>query len=358
MFLDVAVVKTKKGVINGLAYQMKNGRGKVLYGFPETVKHWAVNSNSESTKAYSILVSFKETKKELEEKLSKQGYTLDELLMDIEELVFAGYSREEIAYSVVAHDDTDNFHLHIYASNNYAATGKTLKLWFNKTDFSTIKQFIDLKYGLDGEPSTTKAGRIRKAGSLKWKGEAKEREEMKDSIHEIIMKDVLNGEITDNIQVRRTLKAAVKLEGGTVKEYRKAIDILMDGQYKFSLRGGIYKEDWTVNQNISVKEVLDNLIRYLDRRIKETSQRYDKDRQKRKAEQPKYREEIMGKNLLSFLKQLKQNQQQNQQNQNQQPQKQTQPQKQNQPASQPAPAEPTATETTEPNNHRPAEPTG
>jgi flagellar biosynthesis GTPase FlhF len=139
------------------------------------------------------------------------------------------------------------------------------------------------------------------------------------------MKDVIDGYIKDNEQVRRTLKAAVKLEGGTVKEYRKAIDIVMDG-FKFSLRGGIYKEDWTVNQNISVKEVLDNLIRYLDRRLTETSQRYNKDRQKRQAQQPKYQEEIMGKNLLTFLKQLRQ-QNQNQQ-QNQQPQKQTQPQKQ------------------------------
>jgi ribosomal protein S8 len=148
MFLDVAIIRTKKGVKNGLRYQTKNGRGEILTGSPEVVRLWAETSNSESTKAYGILVSFKETKKELEEKLKQQGYILEELLEDIENLVFAGYSREEIAYSVVAHDDTDNFHLHIYAANNYAATGKAIKLWFNKTDFSTIKQFIDLKYGL------------------------------------------------------------------------------------------------------------------------------------------------------------------------------------------------------------------
>ncbi|MGC8868789.1 MAG: relaxase/mobilization nuclease domain-containing protein [Sulfurihydrogenibium sp.] len=331
MFLDVAIIKTKKGVKNGLAYQMKNGRGQILYGFPETVKEWSANSNSENTKAYSILISFKESKEELEEKLKNQGYTLDELLMDIEELVFAGYSREELAYSMIAHDDTDNFHIHIYTANNYAATGKTLKLWFNKTDFTAIKQFIDLKYGLDGEPSTTKAGRIREAGSLKWKGKAKKREEMKDSIHEAIMEDVFDGKITNNSQVREKVKLITELEGGTVKEYGKAISVVMDG-FRFSLRGGVYKKDWTAQSNIAVKELLDDLIRYLERRLKET-ERYNKDRQKRKAEQPKYREEILGKNLLNFLKQLKQNQQQ-QQNQNQQNQQHQKPQpaNQNQPA--------------------------
>ncbi|MGC8869422.1 MAG: relaxase/mobilization nuclease domain-containing protein [Sulfurihydrogenibium sp.] len=357
MFLDVAIIKTKKGVKNGLAYQMKNGRGQILYGFPETVKHWAANSNSENTKAYSILISFKESKEELEEKLSKQGYTLDELLMDIEELIFAGYSREELAYTMIAHSDTDNFHIHIYTANNYAATGKTLKLWFNKTDFAAIKQFIDLKYGLDGEPSTTKAGRIRKAGSLKWKGEdAKKREEAKDKIHEAIMKHVLQGNITDNQQVRErmelytalakgTIKEVeiIKTPDGTIKEIDKDVKVygnnVLIKMYKNAisignlvLRGGIYKEDWTAQKNLKVKELLDDLIRYLERRLKET-ERYNKDRQKRKAEQPKYREEILGKNLLNFLKQLKQNQQQ-QQNQNQQNQQHQKPQpaNQNQPA--------------------------
>lgn len=363
MFLDVAIIKTKKGVKNGLAYQMKNGRGQILYGFPETVKHWAVNSNSENTKAYSILVSFKESKTELEEKLKQQGYTLDELLMDIEDLIFAGYSREELAYTMIAHNDTDNFHIHIYLANNYAATGKTLKLWFNKTDFATIKQFIDLKYGLTSEPSTTKAGRIRKAGSLHWTGDAKKREEMKDNIHEAIMGDVIDGKITNNSQVRGKMELYTSLSDGTIKEveviktpngtieeidnnvkvfgndilvklYKNSISIIKEDGFKFSLKGGIYRENWTAQKNLKVKELLDDLIRYLDRRLTETSQRYNKDRQKRQAEQPEYREEIMGKNLLTFLKQLRQQNQNQPQKQQPTYQNQTQPQKQNQPTSQ------------------------
>jgi hypothetical protein len=303
MFINIEKIRTKEGVKNGLKYQMKNGRGEILYCFPEFVKYWAETSNSESAKAFSILISFKESREELENKLSEKGYVLEELLEDIETLIFAGYSREELAYTMIAHNDTDNFHIHIYLANNYAATGKTLRFWFNKTDLATIKQYISLKYNLDITPGTTKAGRTRKAGSLKWKGEdAKKREEMKDSIHEIIMKKVLNGEIIDNKQVREQVKLIAELEGGTVEEYKNAIVIIKKDGYKITLKGGIYREGWTAKNIVEEQQLSDNLIRYLERRLKETEQRYNKDRQKRKAEQPEYVEEILGENLLDSLK--------------------------------------------------------
>jgi hypothetical protein len=378
MLLNIELVKTKKGVMNGLAYQMRNGRGEILTGFPSMVKLWATTSNNERAKAYSVLISFRENRKELEEKLADRGYTLEELIEDVEKLLFVGYSKEELAYSMIAHSDTKHFHIHTYVSNNFAGTGKSLKFWFHERDLAAIREYIDLKYGLDMQTST-KAGRTRKAGSYYWKGEAKEKEEEKDKIHEIIMEDVLQGKIKDNQEVREKMELYTALSEGTIKEvkitklkdgtireidksvkaygdkvlvklYKNSISIIKKDGFKFSLKGGIYRENWTAKKNTveMEQELLDNLIRYLERRLKETEQRYKKDRQKK---QTGYQEEIMGEKLLRYLQKVKaqrqqqqnQNQPQKQQpqkqpaNQKQQPtyQKQTQPQKQNQTTSQP-----------------------
>jgi hypothetical protein len=360
MFINIEHIRTKKGVKNGLKYQTKNGRGKVLSGSPEMVKNWAATSNSESVKAFSILISFRESQAELEEKLKRQGYTLDDLIEDIENLIFAGYQREELAYSMIAHSDTNHYHIHTYLTNNYAGTGKTIRFFFHENDLTAIKEFISLKYDLDLR-TTPKAGRTRKVGSSHWKGEAKKKEEEKDIIHEAIMKNVLQGNITDNQQVRERMEFYTALSDGTIKEveikklkdgsleeidkdirvygdnvliklYPNSISITKKDGIQFTLRGGIYKKNWTAQKNVlKVKEVLDNVIKYLERKMKET-QRYNKDRQKRQAEQPEYKTEIMGKNLLTFLKQLRQQTQNQQQKQPQQkqPQKQPQPQKQNQ----------------------------
>jgi hypothetical protein len=334
MFINIELVKTKKGVKNGLKYQTKNGRGEILFGSPEMVKHWATTSNNERAKAYSILISFKENKAELERKLAGRGYTLEDLTEDIEKLLFAGYSKEELAYSMIAHSDTKHFHIHTYVSNNFAGTGKSLKFWFHERDLAAIREYISLKYGLDIQTST-KAGRTRKVGSSHWKGEAKKREEIKDSIHEIIMGDVIDGYIKDNSQVRERLKLITELSGVSLKEYKNAISIVKKDGYKITLKNGIYRENWTAQKNILEMEqqLLDNLIRYLERRISETNQKYKKEREKKQG----YQEEILGERFLNTLKKKKaqrqQNQQtQNQQNQNQQPQK--QPQSQKQPANQ------------------------
>jgi single-stranded DNA-binding protein len=266
---------------------------------------------------------------------------------------------------MIAHSDTDHYHIHTYLSNNYAGTGKTIRFWFNENDLTAIKEFISLKYDLDLR-TTPKAGRTRKVGSSHWKGEAKKKEEAKDEIHEVIMEDVLQGKIKDNQEVREKMELYTALSEGTIKEvevkktpegiieidksirtygdkvfvklYKNSISIIKRDGLHFTLRGGIYRNDWTAQKNVlKVKEVLDNVIKYLERKMKET-QRYDKDRQKRKAQQPEYKTEILGKDILTFLKKIKQNQQtQNQQNQKQpqqkqpQHQKQPQPQKQNQP---------------------------
>jgi hypothetical protein len=365
MFLNIELVRSKKGVRNGLRYQTKNGRGEILYGCPELVEYWATTSNNERAKAYSILISFKESREELERKLADRGYTLEELIEDVEKLVFAGYSREEIAYTMIAHSDTDNFHIHTYVANNFAGTGKSVKLWFHENDLAAIREYIDLKYGLDTNLSP-KAGRTRKAGSYYWTGEARKREEAKDRIHEVIMKHVLQGNITDNKQVRERIELYTALAKGTVKEVEvkktpegiieidKSIrtygDKVLVKLYKNSisvgnliLKGGIYRENWTANKNIleEKEELLNNLIRYLERRLKETEQKYKKERQKK---QDGYEEEILGERFLNILKKKKakkqqkqrqRQQQQNQQNQNQQPQNQPQPQTQ-QPQKQPA----------------------
>jgi hypothetical protein len=143
MLINIDKVKTIQGVKGGLEYQLRDKenpeeiRGKLLDGNPSMVLAWSKTSNSQQVKAFSVLISFAEDEKTLLKKLKEKGYTLEDLVEDIKKILFAGYKEEEIAYSIIAHNDTDNFHFHIYVANNFAGTGKTLKFWFSKKDLET-----------------------------------------------------------------------------------------------------------------------------------------------------------------------------------------------------------------------------
>jgi len=292
MIVHIDRVKTVQGVIKGLKYQEKdkenpnNPRGEIFRGNPLEVIAWSKNSNSESVKAFSVLVSFEEDRKTLEKKLNRQGRTIDDLVSDIEKFLFAGYKPEEVAYTVIAHDDTDNFHFHIYVANNFAGTGNTLKFWFTPKQLEDFRKYIDLKYGLTSPDFEKKETISRKVLSKKWKSlKHIDREVLREEIHELVLTGIQTGLVKD----RKTLIKFLEDQGLKVRRKGKNyISVEIEG-IKIRLKGGIYDENFRVEKLLEEaqrgnREDLYREFREIQNRIREYYERKSRDIEERYGE--------------------------------------------------------------------------
>lgn len=290
MIVHINPIHTFEGVKAGLEYQVRDKenpeeiRGKLLAGNPNLVLAYSKISNSRKVKAYSVLVSFAEDKNTLLKKLEERGFTLEDLIEDIKKFLFAGYKEEEVAYSFIAHEDTDNFHLHIHIANNFAGTGKTLKFWFSKKDLETFRKYIDLKYGLISPDFDRKETISQKVSSKKWKSpKHRNREILKEELHEFILEGIQAGLIEDR-------ESLIKfLEKNGIKVNRKGknyISVEIEG-IKIRLKGGIYDEDFRVSKLIKetergireakereYREIQERIRQYYERKNREIAKRY------------------------------------------------------------------------------------
>ena len=289
MIIHIDKVKTQQGVRKGLEYQLKDKenpnkvRGKLWRGNPLEVIAWSKTSNSEKVKAFSVLVSFSESKEELEKKLKERGKELDDLIHDIEKFLFAGYKKEEVAYTIISHEDTDNFHFHIYVANNFASTGKTLKFWFTPKDLETFRKYIDIKYGLNSPDLESKETISRKIGSKKWQSlKHKEREILREEIHELVLTGINIGLVKD----RQSLIKFLENQGLKVRRKGKNyISVEIEG-IKIRLKGGIYDENFRVEEILTraTERVRENLFREFEEirnRIREYYRRKDREIEER-----------------------------------------------------------------------------
>jgi len=158
MIVNISIVKSLAGVKLGLAYQLRQGveftetdmkEVEIIDGDPDLVIYAAEQSLKPEKKALSFLISFDESRRELEKKLAKRGYTIDDLWEDVKNFLFAGYGDGEIVYSAVAHSDTDNFHIHCYVANSFGMTGKPLDLFYKPEDLRLLSEYISQKYGVE-----------------------------------------------------------------------------------------------------------------------------------------------------------------------------------------------------------------
>ena len=313
MIIHIDKVKTIQGVISGYRYQLlkkeananldwekdikKEIRGKILRGNPLEVIAWAKTSNSEKVKVFSVIISFSESKDELEKKLKEKGKELDDLIRDIESFLFAGYKKEEIAYTIIAHDDTDNFHLHIYVANNFSATGKTLKFWFSPQDFENFRKYIDLKYGFISPDFERKETLSKKIGSKKWKSKrVREKEVLREEIHELVLAGINAGLIND----RQSLIEFLETQGLKVRRKGKNyISVEIDG-IKIRLKGGIYDENFRIEESFTkttgrnrensfgeFEEIQRRIREYYERKNRDISERYGKIRSRLEDNNPK-----------------------------------------------------------------------
>ena len=297
MIVHIDRVRTYTGVVRGLEYQTTNPenpeepRGELLRGDPDVVRLWAKLSNSKTTKAFSILLSFAESREELERKLQARGYTMDDLVSDIERFLFAGYRDDEIAYTMIAHDDTDNFHIHTYLANNFACTGKTLKIWYSPEELEAFRKYIDLKYGLaspDIDPEHTETI-SRPVGSLTWRSpRTREREAIRSEIHTFLCRAIELGYVHD----RKSMVDFLNSQGLKVRRQGKNyLTVEVEG-VKVRLKGGIYDEGFRAERLHEkargrtaerVAEELERvravLERYYQRRTQDIQKRYSRDRE-------------------------------------------------------------------------------
>ena len=303
MIIHIDKVKTPQGVKKGLEYQLRDKenpnevRGKLWRGNPLEVIAWSKSSNSEKVKAFSVLISFSEDRQELERKLKERGKELYDLIQDIEKFLFAGYRKEEVAYTIISHDDTDNFHFHIYVANNFASTGKTLKFWFTPKDLENFRKYIDIKYGLNSPDLESKETISRKIGSKKWQSlKHKEREILREEIHELVLAGINTGLVRD----RQSLIKFLENQGLKVRRKGKNyISVEIEG-IKIRLKGGIYDENFRVKEILTrteegirkdtlgeYREIQKRIREYYERKNREIEERYGSIRSRLKENPPK-----------------------------------------------------------------------
>ena len=158
MIVNISIVKSLAGVKLGLEYQLRQGveftetdveKVEIIDGDPDLVIYASQQSLKPEKKALSFLISFDESRRELEKKLAERGYTIDDLWEDVKSFLFAGYEDGEIVYSAVAHSDTDNFHIHCYVANSFGMTGRPLDLFYKPEDLRLLSEYISMKYGVE-----------------------------------------------------------------------------------------------------------------------------------------------------------------------------------------------------------------
>ena len=215
--------------------------------FEEIARH-----NPYKVKTYNYLISFAESKEELEEKLAKHGKTIEELYDEIISFLLPAeyYPRESLNLLAVGHADTDNFHIHLTVENYDHLNQKSLYIPKNRTEleyYRALERYIKVKYDLSfGEPSLRDRGRatVEKIKRiLKREGRYKEarRDELKEELTNHLTRLIADGEI----ETREDLIAyLLTVDGVELNRIGKSyVSLKIEGEKKpLRLKGGIYDE--------------------------------------------------------------------------------------------------------------------
>jgi len=215
--------------------------------FVEIAKH-----NPYKTKTYNYLISFAESKGELERKLREKGKTIEDLYHEVISFLLPAeyYPRESLNVLAIAHSDTDNFHIHLTVENYDHLNQKSLYIPKNRTEtdyYRALERYFKVKYGLSfGEPKARnkgKAGKEKVKEILLRRGTYKEksRDEIKEELTNFLTDLILSGEI----ETREDLLAYLQtIDGISLNRVgKKYISLKIEGEKKpLRLKGGIYDE--------------------------------------------------------------------------------------------------------------------
>ena len=222
---------------------------EILDGNPELFERIA-SSNPYKVKTYNFLISFAESREELEEKLRRQGKTIEELYQEILFYLLPPeyYTREGLNILAVGHSDTDNFHIHLTVENYDHLNQKSLYIPTNRTEirfYRALEKYIKAKYGLSfGVARTRNLGRaglekikqiLEERGTYKNKA----RDEVKEEITNYLTELVLSGEIESRDELISYLQA---IDGLEIKRVGKSYISFEYAGQRYRLKGGIYDE--------------------------------------------------------------------------------------------------------------------
>jgi hypothetical protein len=230
-------------------YLTEREKAEVIDGNAELFEKLA-RTNPYKTKTYNFLISFKESKEELERKLARQGKTIRELYEEVFSYIFPPefYERESLNVLAVGHYDTEHYHIHLTVENRDYARGKSLYIPFTKNEvefYRALERYISAKYGLSlgmRMHSKGKSGVEKVKQILEQRGEYKEktRDEVKEEITHHLTEQILWGRINSREELILYL---ARVEGIEIKRVgRNYISFEYEGE-RYRLKGGIYDEE-------------------------------------------------------------------------------------------------------------------
>lgn len=222
---------------------------EILDGNPELFERIA-SSNPYKVKTYNFLISFAESREELEEKLKRQGKTIEELYQEILSYLLLPeyYTREGLNILAVGHSDTDNFHIHLTIENYDHLNQKSLYIPTNRTEveyYRALEKYIKAKYFLSfGTPrvrNLSRAGleKVKKILAERGTYKNKTRDEVKEEITNYLTELVLSGEIESRDELISYLQA---IDGLKVKRIGETYISFEYAGERYRLKGGIYDE--------------------------------------------------------------------------------------------------------------------
>ena len=209
--------------------------------------------NTYKTKSFNFLISFGESKEELEAKLSEQGKTIQDIYDEIISFLTAGYQKDELNILAIGHADTDNYHIHITIDSRNQLTDTQLYFQAPRKNYRSLEielwrnleRYVDLRYNLENNISLRDRGKalnekIKQLLDKRGEYREKTRDEVKEELTNILAELVLAGEINSRDELIEYLQ---DIEGIEINRIGKDYISLKYGNTKIRLKGGIYSNE-------------------------------------------------------------------------------------------------------------------
>ncbi len=252
MIINLQTYKSDlKERVDYLLYGQENSRSSeqvdILYGDADLFLELS-KLNPYKRKSYNYLISFAESKEELEKKLKEKGKTIEELFDEILDYLIYPYRKEDLNIFAVGHSDTDNYHVHLTIENKHYALSRSLRIPLTELEiklFLLLSEYFKEKYNLEFHYEAISQGPIlnkKKKKILKLKGllKCKERDEFKEELTNHLLKLIFEGVITSREELVNYLENDLGFK--IRRKGKNYITIAIDG-FRVRLKGGIYDEE-------------------------------------------------------------------------------------------------------------------
>lgn len=289
MIINLQTYKSDlKSRVDYLLYGIENSRPPekvdILYGDADLFLELS-KLNPYKRKSYNYLISFAESKEELEKKLKEKGKTIEELFDEILNYLIYPYRKEDLNIFAVGHSDTDNYHIHLTIENKHYALNRSLRIPLTELEvklFLLLSEYFREKYDLEFHYEPISQGPVlnkKKKKILELKGllKCKERDKFKEELTNHLLNLIFEGVITSREELINYLKNDLGFK--IRRKGRNYITIAVDS-FRVRLKGGIYDEEHfrkvfeEIERNRErAREHKEKLLRELEERLRRIQER-------------------------------------------------------------------------------------